>query len=81
MWPNSIATKAGTAARDFMKQALAIQKGKLILKTNQDVIELSQRVQLEASKAQKSDQKITENELTTLQKGVQQCVPRIWYIS
>jgi len=72
----SIATKAGTAVRDSMKQALAVQKGKLILKTNQDVTELNQRVQLEASKAQKSDKKITENELTTLQKGVQQLVNR-----
>jgi hypothetical protein len=72
----SIATKAGTAVRDSMKQALAVQKGKLILKTNQEVTELNQRVQLEASKAQKSDKKITENELTIIQKGVQQLVYR-----
>jgi hypothetical protein len=72
----NIATKAGTAVRDSMKQAVEVQKGKLILKTNQDVVELNQRVLLEARKANQSDKKISENELAVLQKGVQQLLYR-----
>lgn len=72
----SIATKAGTAVHDSMKKAVEVQKGKLILKTNQDVIELNQRILLEARKANQSDRKISENELAVLQKGVQHLVYR-----
>lgn len=69
----NIATKAGKAVRESMKQALAVQKGKLVLKTNQEVKELKQRVLTEAK--QQSD-KLNTGELKMLEKGVVQLVYR-----